>query len=160
MPTISEVFSKLNIDTVGPFAPSSTGAKHILTAICVSSRYPEAIPIRDLQTTTIIEALMELFSRTGFPREMQTDQGTCFTSNLMVEFAEKFGIRIVHSSSYHPQSNSVERIHRTMNRLFKVLCLEAGGDWEMNLPAILFAMRTTVHESLGYTQRSLYLGRT
>ena len=94
VPTISEVFSKLNIDTVGPFAPSSTGAKHILTAICVSSRYPEAIPIRDLQTTTIIEALMELFSRTGFPREMQTDQGTCFTSNLMVEFAEKFGIRI------------------------------------------------------------------
>lgn len=159
VPTISEVFSKLNIDTVGPFAPSSTGAKHILTAICVSSRYPEAIPIRDLQTTTIIEALMELFSRTGFPREMQTDQGTCFTSNLMVEFAEKFGIRIVHSSSYHPQSNSVERIHRTMNRLFKVLCLEAGGDWEMNLPAILFAMRTTVHESLGYTPAELVFGK-
>ncbi|GFY17140.1 retrovirus-related Pol polyprotein from transposon 297 [Trichonephila clavipes] len=70
----------------------------------------------------------------GFPREIQCDQGTSFTSALTTEFFERFGILVRHSSVYHPQSNPVERFHRTLKRLLRVLCLDAGSEWDKHLP--------------------------
>ncbi|GFS70816.1 retrovirus-related Pol polyprotein from transposon 412 [Trichonephila clavipes] len=92
----------------------------------------------------------EIFSRMGFPRELQTDQGTSFMSALTTEFLEKFGVKVVRSSVYHPQSNPVERMHRTLKRILRVLCLEAIPDWEKILPQALFALRTVIHDSTGF----------
>ncbi|GBM53179.1 hypothetical protein AVEN_198167-1 [Araneus ventricosus] len=63
----------------------------------------------------------------GFPKEIQTDEGTSFISNLAVEFAEKFGIKVTRSSVHHPQSNPVESFHRTIKRISKVLSIEAAS---------------------------------
>ncbi|GFW61255.1 retrovirus-related Pol polyprotein from transposon 297 [Trichonephila clavipes] len=95
----------------------------------------------------------------GFPREIQCDQGTSFTSALTTEFFERFGILVRHSSVYHPQSNPVERFHRTLKRLLRVLCLDAGSEWDKHLPSILLALRTVSHESTGYTPSELVYGK-
>ncbi|GFV93864.1 retrovirus-related Pol polyprotein from transposon 297 [Trichonephila clavipes] len=50
---------------------------------------------------------------------------------------------------YHPQSNPVERFHRTLKRLLRILCLDAGSEWNKHLPSILLALRTVSHESTG-----------
>ncbi|GBO15474.1 hypothetical protein AVEN_264191-1 [Araneus ventricosus] len=94
----------------------------------------------------------------GFPREIQTDQGKSFMSILTVEFLEKFGIKIVRSSIYHPQSNPVERFHRSVKRILRVLCIEAAPDWETQIPAALFALRTVTHESTGFSPAELVHG--
>ncbi|GFX25136.1 retrovirus-related Pol polyprotein from transposon 412 [Trichonephila clavipes] len=91
----------------------------------MSSRYPDAIPVANLCSTTVVNALLQIFSRIGFPRELQTDQGTSFMSALTTEFLERFGVKVVRSSVYHPQSNPVERMHRTLKRILRVLC---GGN--------------------------------
>ncbi|GFT66467.1 retrovirus-related Pol polyprotein from transposon 17.6 [Trichonephila clavipes] len=87
------------------------------------------------------------------------DQGTSFTSALTTEFFERFGILVRHSSVYHPQSNPVERFHRTLKRLLRVLCLDAGSEWDKHLPSILLALRTVSHESTGYTPSELVYGK-
>ncbi|GFU03588.1 retrovirus-related Pol polyprotein from transposon 297 [Trichonephila clavipes] len=46
----------------------------------MSSKYPDAVPMPDISSTTVVEALFQIFSRMGFPKEIQTDQGTSFTS--------------------------------------------------------------------------------
>ncbi|GFV93171.1 uncharacterized protein TNCV_573101 [Trichonephila clavipes] len=69
-----------------------------------------------------------IFSRMGFPRELQTDQGKSFMSALTTEFLESFEVKVDRSSVYHPQSNPVERMHRTLKRILRVLCLEAIPD--------------------------------
>ncbi|GFT89833.1 retrovirus-related Pol polyprotein from transposon 297 [Trichonephila clavipes] len=92
-------------------------------------------------------------------REIQCDQGTSFTSALTTEFFERFGILVRHSSVYHPQSNPVERFHRTLKRLLRVLCLDAGSEWDKHLPSILLALRTVSHESTGYTPSELVYGK-
>lgn len=102
---------------------------------------------------------MDLFSRIGFPEEIQSDLGTSFVSELTVQFLEDLGIKIIHSSPYHPQSNSVERWHRTMKRLLNGMCLEQKGDWDKYIPSVLFALRTTVHETTGFTPAELVYGR-
>ncbi|GFT38484.1 retrovirus-related Pol polyprotein from transposon 297 [Trichonephila clavipes] len=129
VPVIQEVFTKLNIDACGPLPITSKGNRYLITAICMSSKFPEAIPVSDISSVSVTDALLNIFSRMGFPREIQCDQGTSFTSALTTEFFERFGILVRHSSVYHPQSNPVERFHRTLKRLLRVLCLDAGSEW-------------------------------
>jgi len=95
----------------------------------------------------------------GFPKELQTDQGTSFMSALTTEFLERFGIKVIRSSVHHPQSNPVERMHRTLKRILRVLCLESGPDWEKILPQALFALRTVTHDSTGFAPAELVHGR-
>ncbi|GFX40934.1 CCHC-type domain-containing protein [Trichonephila clavipes] len=57
------------------------------------------------------------------------------------------------------ESNLVERFHRTLKRLLRVLCLDAGSEWDKHLPSILLALRTVSHESTGYTPLELMYGK-
>ncbi|GFT17701.1 retrovirus-related Pol polyprotein from transposon 17.6 [Trichonephila clavipes] len=159
VPVITEIFTKINIDASGPLRMTPSGNKYIITALCMSSRYPDAIPVANLCSTTVINALLQIFSRMGFPRGLQTDQGTSFMSALTTEFLERFGVKVVRSSVYHPQSNPVERMHRTLKRILRVLCLEAIPDWEKILPQALFALRTVIHDSTGFSPAELVHGK-
>ncbi|GFW53257.1 retrovirus-related Pol polyprotein from transposon 17.6 [Trichonephila clavipes] len=124
----------------------------------MSSKFPEAIPVSDISSVSVTDALLNIFSRMGFPREIQCDQGTSFTSALTTEFLKgsEYLSGIV---LYHPQSNPVERFHRTLKRLLRVLCLDAGSEWDKHLPSILLALRTVSHERTGYTPSELVYGK-
>ncbi|GFU21898.1 retrovirus-related Pol polyprotein from transposon 17.6 [Trichonephila clavipes] len=130
VPIILEVFSKINIDAVGPLPVSTKQNRYLITSICVASKYPEAIPVESITSPNVIDALLSIFSRLGFPREIQSNLGTSFTSELTTTFFNKFGIKVTRSSVSHPQSNAVERVHRTIKRVIKALCVESGEDWE------------------------------
>ncbi|GBM90836.1 hypothetical protein AVEN_3083-1 [Araneus ventricosus] len=130
IPIITEIFSKIYIDAVGPLTVSDKNNRYLLTAICMSSKYPDAILVADISSVSVTDAFLMVFSRMGFPREVQSDLGTSFTINLTTEFFKRFGIKVTHSSVHHPQSNPAERFHRTIKRLLKVLCLESGDDFE------------------------------
>ncbi|GFU71100.1 retrovirus-related Pol polyprotein from transposon 17.6 [Trichonephila clavipes] len=94
----------------------------------------------------------------GFPREIQTHQGTSFMSRLSVEFFNRFGVKVSRSSVYHHQSNPEERFHRKVKRVLKVLCIEAVPNWEIQVPASIFALRTVTHESTGFSPADLVYG--
>ncbi|GBL81174.1 hypothetical protein AVEN_120020-1 [Araneus ventricosus] len=135
----------MNIDAVGPLPTSSKGNSYLLIAICMSSKYTDAIPVADISSVSVTDALLAIYSWMGLPREIQSDMGTSFTSFLTAEFFDRFAIKVAHSSVHHPQSNPMERFHRTIKRMLKVLCLESGQDWEKNLPATLLALRTITY---------------
>lgn len=79
-------FKRVAVDLVGLLSPvTDKGNRYILTLVDYSSRYPEAIPLPSIETERVAEALMDIFSRGGVPREMLTDMGTQFTSSLMKE---------------------------------------------------------------------------
>ncbi|GFY32886.1 retrovirus-related Pol polyprotein from transposon 412 [Trichonephila clavipes] len=159
VPIISEVFSKINIDAVGPLPVSTKQNRYLITSICVASKYPEAIPVESITSPNVIDALLSIFSRIGFPREIQSDLGTSFTSELTTTFFNKFSIKVTRSSVSHPQSNAVERVHRTIKRVIKALCVESGEDWEGVLPLALFSLRTVAHESTGFSPTELVMGK-
>ncbi|GFT90114.1 retrovirus-related Pol polyprotein from transposon 17.6 [Trichonephila clavipes] len=158
VPIISEVFSKINIDAVGPLLVSTKQNRYLITSICLASQYPDAIPVESITSPNVIDALLSYFSRIGFPREIQSDLGTYYTSELTTIFFNKFGIKVTRSSVSHPQSNAVERVHRTIKRVIKVLCMELGKDWEGVSPLALFSLRTVVHESTGFSPTELVIG--
>lgn len=160
VPVITEPFRRLVIDTVGPLPTTTSGYRHVLTVICPATKFPEAVPLKELSSVEVVNALLSIFARVGFPAEIQSDQGTVFTSALTTTFLEKCGIRLIHSSVYHPQSNPVEKLHSVMKRVLRALCFERKVDWDVCLPATMFALRTAPHEATGFTPAELVYGRS
>ena len=163
VPVTTEIFTKINkqdaVNASGPLPITPPENGDNITALCTSSKYPNAIPVANLCSTTVVNELLQIFSRMGFPRELQTDQGRSFISVLTTKFLERFGIKVIRNSVYHSQSNPVERMHRTLKRILIVLCLEALPDWEKILPQALFALRTVIHDSTGYSPAELVHGK-
>lgn len=160
VPLITEPFRRLVIDTVGPLPVSKSGYRYVLTLLCPATKFPEACPLKELNSAEIVDALLSVFARIGFPAEIQSDQGSVFTSALTSTFLEKCGIRVVHSSVYHPQSNSVEKWHSVFKRVLRALTFEQKTDWEACLPATMFALRTVPHEATGFSPAELVYGRS
>ncbi|GFV20120.1 retrovirus-related Pol polyprotein from transposon 17.6 [Trichonephila clavipes] len=50
-------------------------------------------------------------------------------------------------------------MHKTLKRILRVLCLEAIPDWEKILPQALFALRTVIHDSTGFSPAKLVHGK-
>ena len=81
MPLIDTPFQRVAIDIIGPIHPiSENGNRYILTFVDYATRYPEAVPLRSIETTRVAEAMVQVFTRVGIPKEILTDQ---FTSQLM-----------------------------------------------------------------------------
>lgn len=57
VPAASESFSKVLIDCVGPLPPTKVGCKFLLTFMCLSTRLPEAIPLRIIRAKNVVKAL-------------------------------------------------------------------------------------------------------
>ncbi|GFV62539.1 retrovirus-related Pol polyprotein from transposon 412 [Trichonephila clavipes] len=74
VPVIQEVFTKLNTDACGPLPITSKGNRYRIMAICMSSKFPEATPVSDISSVSVTDALLKIFSRMGFPCEIQCDQ--------------------------------------------------------------------------------------
>ena len=87
MPIIDTPFERIAVlDLVGPKAPvSDAGNRYILTVVDYETRYPEAISLKKIETECVAEALLEIFSRVGFLKEVLSDRGAHFTSDLMKE---------------------------------------------------------------------------
>ena len=94
--------------------------RHLLSLVDYGSRYPELVPVNDTSSRAIVQALMSIFARFGFPRELISDNGPQFVSAETKAFLEQANIRHVRASPHYPCSNGmVERFHATVRRRFE-----------------------------------------
>jgi len=162
LPLIEEPFSMICIDIVGPIKPrTNAGNKYILTVIDMATRYPEAIPMKTINTEEVVDKLFEIYCRTGMPKRIHTDRGGQFTSELLNEVNRLLMIRHTMSSPYHAQGNSVvERLNGTIKTTLKKLAAERPKEWDRYISPLMFALRDSVHEGHGFTPFELLYGRS
>ena len=117
---LREPFSIVLIDCVGPLPKSKSGNEYLLTTLCTSTRFPEAIPLRNLKAKTTVKALIKLFTLVSLPKSFQSDQGSNFMSGAFQQVMYELGIHQYKSSAYHPESQgAIEQFHQTLKRMFK-----------------------------------------
>ena len=161
IPAFNEPFSRIMIDCVGPLPKTKSGCQYLLTIMCASTRFPEAIPLRNIKTKTIVKALVKFFTFVGIPRSVQSDQGSNFMSGIFQQVMHELGIKQYKSSAYHPEcQGALERILQTLKNMIRSYCFDTEKDWDEGIHLLLFAVRESVQESLGFSPFELVFGHT
>uniref|UniRef100_A0A8C3HS24 Gypsy retrotransposon integrase-like protein 1 n=1 Tax=Chrysemys picta bellii TaxID=8478 RepID=A0A8C3HS24_CHRPI len=160
MPLIETPFERVAMDLVGPLPKSSAGFQYILVMLDYATRFPEAIPLRNITAHTIADELVKIFARVGLPREILTDQGTNFTSRLLRQVCELLGVKQLRTSVYHPQMDGlVERFNRTLKDMLRKFPPEDLRRWDQLLPPLLLAVREVPQSSTKFSPFELLYGR-
>ena len=97
IPAFHEPFQKILLDCVGPLPKTRAGNEYLLTIMCTATRFPEAIPLRNITAKDVSKAFTK-FSFVGLPKEVQTDQGSNFMFNLCQQVLHELGIKPINSS--------------------------------------------------------------
>jgi len=149
MPIIGVPFQMVGIDLVGPITPPSNSAnRFILCVVDYATRYPEAVALPGVSTEQVAEALCRIFSRVGVPKQILSDQGSQFVSDVIKEVYRLLSIQHISNTPYHPQANGlVEKFNGTLKSMIKKLCLERPSDWDR---------KTTNAEANNRTRKSEY----
>ena len=150
-------FDHVHIDIVGPL-PESLGQSYLLTATDRFTRWLEAIPIPNMETSTVARAYLQNWvARFGIPQHMTSDRGRQFISELWSAMSNLLGTELHHTTAYHPQANGlIERNHQDLKAALK--CRLSGPNWVEELPWVLLGLRTVPKEDLGTSSAELVYG--
>ena len=61
------------LDIIGPLERSAHGNRFALVLLDYATRYPEAIPLRNISAKSVAQVLFHFISRVGIPKEILTD---------------------------------------------------------------------------------------
>lgn len=142
----SQRFEHIHIDIVGPLRLSND-YRYCVTVIDRCTKWPEAIPVREITAEIVAKALYDNWiARFGCPLRISTDQGRQFESSLFNALMKKFGITRIRTTAFHPQSNGqIERWHRTLKAA--LMARGATTSWTDELPTVLLGLRTAIRDN-------------
>ena len=155
---MSEPFEVLAFDLVGPFPAAKYGYRYVLTAICMGSKWPEAIPLKAQTAKAVATGMVEVFARTGIPLQLLSDQGSQFLGSMVRHLCKDLRIDQLKTAPYHPETNGViERMHGTLGPML-TKASQMGLDWVEQLPFALFALRSAPNKDTGFSPYQLVYG--
>ena len=152
---------RIAMDILGPLPETEQQNKYILVISDYFTKWTESFPMKNMEAKTVAEQLISNFiCRFGVPYYIHTDQGRNFESSLISEMCHSLGMTKTRTTPYHPQSDGlVERFNRTLLNMLSIFCKDNETTWDLQLPYVMMAYRTSVQESTGATPFSLMFGR-
>ena len=88
---------------MGPL-PESQGFKYLLTVIDRFTRWPEVVPVKDIETQTVTKAYVQNWlAGFGVPSHMTSDRGTQFVSELWRAMTNLLGTDLHPTTAYPPR---------------------------------------------------------
>eukprot|EP00731_Ephydatia_muelleri_P003764 Em0001g3764a len=159
--SVSRPLERIAMDIVGPLPVTERGNRYILVVGDYFTRWKEEYPMKDMEAQTVACILVnEFICRSGVPDTIHTDQGRNFESKLIKELCQMLGIKKTRTTPYHPQSDGmVERFNRTLLNMLSIAVGEDEMSWDLQLPLLLLAYRTSVHDTTGTSPFELMYGR-
>ena len=147
------------MDLVGPLPVTSDSFSYILTMINRTTRWLEAVPLKEMSARACTAAFMASWvARFGVPATLTSDRGTQFSSASWQQLCARLGIQHIMTTSYHPQAyGMVERVHRQLKDALPAR--EAGAEWPEHLLWVLLGLRAAPKETTGISSAQLVLGQ-
>ena len=158
-------FDMISMDIVGPMPTDSNGNRYIVSIIDRFSRYVRFIPVKNIRTLDILQALDQWMSLFGPPRVILSDNGPQFISYMFKDFAKTHQIHLKYTTTYHPECNGmIERIHRWLKERLALIAYDGGldllneDDWSPYLNVIAYAYNTSPNRMTKVAPHSIILG--
>ena len=154
-------WERVAADVAGPFPTTRNGNRYILVVQDYCTKWVEVFAMPDQTAETIATLIVDnIVARFGIFRELFTDQGSNFQSQLMREICRLLGISKARTTPYHPRADgAVERYNRTMEGMLASFTSTNQTDWDLHLPLLAAAYRAAPHESTKETPNMMVMGR-
>ena len=91
-------------------------------------------------------------SRFGCPSVIHLDNGKEFVNKILEKLLAKLEVAYTTTPSYNPQSNNVERFHRTLREHYRMWTARRSLDWAKQLACLELAYNSKVNEATGLTK--------
>ena len=141
--------------------PSKGNIENVLVITDHFTRYALAYASKTQTAQATARILWDNFiCHYGFPEQFISDQGRNFESDLIKELCKIAGVKKLHTTPYHPQSNGqCERFNSTLCNMLGTLSDEEKSDWKSHLGCMTHAYNCTKHASTTYSPYYLMFGR-
>lgn len=147
------------MDFLGPYPRSKTGNIGIFVILDHFSKFPIIKAIKKFSAGEICDYLItNVFSLFGVPEYVVTDNGSQFRSAQFRELLDRYGVKQIFTAVYSPQSNSSERLNRSILAAIRSYLKQDQREWDVHLPNICVALRSLYHTSLGYSPYYVLFG--
>jgi len=134
--------------------PKSEGDDAILIVIDRLTKMAHFLPcIKEMDARQFSELFMrEIFRLQGLPKDIITDRGSIFTSDLWKETTKQLGIERRLSTAFHPQTDGqTERTNSTLEQYLRAYVNYQQDNWKELLPMAEFAYNNGHQESIKRT---------
>jgi len=100
------------------------------------TKYVSLFAVKSTTADELIESVKIFVGAFGLPGRLVTDRGSCYTSGVFERFCVEQGIRLVLTSSRHPQANGqVERTHSVVMSTLITMNIQPNA-WDESLSEV------------------------
>ena len=153
-------FDKVGVDIL-ELSTTNSGNKYVVVFTDYLSKWVEAFPLKNQKAETIAKIFInEIVTRHSAPRELLSDQGANFMSKLVKDVCKYFEINKINTTPYNPKCDGLtERFNKTLCKMLAVYSDSNQTNWDLYLPLVLFAYRTSQQTTTGSSPFELLYGR-
>lgn len=161
LPCPSQPFDRVGIDLYGPLPLTPNGNRWIIVAVDHLTRYAETAALPNATAQEVATFVLRRFVlRHGGPRELLSDRGRAFLSEVTEELLAQCAIVHRTCTAYHPQTNgTTERFNRTLGNMLAMYVTPDHSNWDLVLPFITYAYNTATQATTGFSPFYLLYGR-
>lgn len=160
-PAPPENFYKISVDICGPFPRTYNNNRYIVAAIDFKSKYLilKAIPSGNAKEIALF-LLENVILIHSCVREILTDRGAVFKSELVTEILRLMGIRNQYTLSYFAaQNGQIERTNATVVTMLSMYIETSQKNWDQYVPMVQFSYNVSKQEVTGMSPFSLVYNR-
>lgn len=151
----------ISVDFITGLPTTKNGFDMIMVVCDRFSKRIHLIATKKTATSTDVIRLWYryIFSYHGFPRTIVSDRDIRFTSGGYKELTERLGIKLLMSSSNHPQTaGQTESSNKTIGRLLRTFCSTDYDCWDIFLPHLEFVYNSTYQRAIRASPFEVDLG--
>lgn len=160
--SVTEPFTSISIDTMGPLPEDEEGNQFIIVVVDDFTRYCELFPAPDTTAQSAAKALVATTGRYGRISHVRSDGGSQYINDTISKLKETLGLTHSKSWPYHPQANGrVERAIKEVGRHLRtlVVTLKIANRWSSVLPMVARICNTTPSRKTGLTPAEILYGK-
>ena len=131
-----------------PYSKENKSYKYILTIIDVLSRYAWAVPLKNKNADTVLDAITEVITKSGrSPKKIWCDAGSEFINKKFKANFEK-----IYHTYGEMKAAPIERFNRTLkDMMWMKFTKHDSNEWVSRLPRLMKKYNNRVHSSIRMT---------